>query len=178
MGTTRSKQVWNTEAQGLLAFKAWEESCPAWCSTLGAESCSLVSLCNCDFGLVCIWVHGCSCFAHCAHGSGLFTLYISGFVTLFMILQTVHIAWASACRSMVLASQPMALFSESSSFYLKFIICLQLYSTISLCVPCSVQLLSCVRLFVTPLPQYARPSCPSPTPGVYPNSCPLSRYAI
>ena len=22
--------------------------------------------------------------------------------------------------------------------------------------------------------QYARPSCPSPTPGVYPNSCPLS----
>ena len=24
-------------------------------------------------------------------------------------------------------------------------------------------------------PQYSRPSCPSPTPGVYPNSCPLSR---
>ena len=23
-------------------------------------------------------------------------------------------------------------------------------------------------------PQYARPPCPSPTPGVYPNSCPLS----
>ena len=24
-------------------------------------------------------------------------------------------------------------------------------------------------------PQHARPPCPSPTPGVYPNSCPLSR---
>ena len=23
--------------------------------------------------------------------------------------------------------------------------------------------------------QHARPPCPSPTPGVYPNSCPLSR---
>ena len=25
-------------------------------------------------------------------------------------------------------------------------------------------------------PQHARPACPSPTPGVYPNSCPLSRW--
>ena len=25
-------------------------------------------------------------------------------------------------------------------------------------------------------PQHARPPCPSPTPGVYPNSCPLSQY--
>ena len=25
-------------------------------------------------------------------------------------------------------------------------------------------------------PQYARPPCPSPTPGVYPNSCPLSQW--
>ena len=25
-------------------------------------------------------------------------------------------------------------------------------------------------------PQHARPLCPSPTPGVYPNSCPLSRW--
>ena len=24
-------------------------------------------------------------------------------------------------------------------------------------------------------PQHTRPSCPSPTPGVYPNSCPLSQ---
>ena len=26
------------------------------------------------------------------------------------------------------------------------------------------------------LPQHARPSCPSPIPGVHPNSCPLSRW--
>ena len=25
-------------------------------------------------------------------------------------------------------------------------------------------------------PQHARPPCPSPTPGVYPNSCPFSRW--
>ena len=25
-------------------------------------------------------------------------------------------------------------------------------------------------------PQHARPPCPSPTPGVYPNSCPLSQW--
>ena len=25
-------------------------------------------------------------------------------------------------------------------------------------------------------PQHARPPCPSPTPGTYPNSCPLSRW--
>ena len=38
----------------------------------------------------------------------------------------------------------------------------------------SVQLLSCVRLFVTHEPQHASPLCPSPTTGVYPNPCPLS----
>ena len=38
----------------------------------------------------------------------------------------------------------------------------------------SVQSLSHVRLFVTHEPQHARPPCPSPAPGVYPNSCPLS----
>jgi len=27
-----------------------------------------------------------------------------------------------------------------------------------------------------PEPQHARPPCPSPTAGVYPNSCPLSRW--
>ena len=38
----------------------------------------------------------------------------------------------------------------------------------------SVQLLSRLPLFVTPCdPMHARPPCPSPTPGVYPNSCPL-----
>ena len=38
----------------------------------------------------------------------------------------------------------------------------------------SVQSLSHVRLFVTHELQHARPPCPSPTPGVYSNSCPLS----
>ena len=38
----------------------------------------------------------------------------------------------------------------------------------------SVQPLSRVRLFRPHEPQHARPPCPSPTPGVYPNSCPLS----
>ena len=38
----------------------------------------------------------------------------------------------------------------------------------------SVQLLSCVLVFVTPEPQHAKPPCPSPIPGIYPNSCPSS----
>ena len=38
----------------------------------------------------------------------------------------------------------------------------------------SVQSLSRVQLFATPRSQHARPPCPSPTPGVYPNSCPSS----
>ena len=40
----------------------------------------------------------------------------------------------------------------------------------------SVQLLSHVQLFATHGLQHARPPCPSPTPGVYSNSCPLSRW--
>ena len=41
----------------------------------------------------------------------------------------------------------------------------------------SVQSLSCVWLFATPwCAQHARPPCPSPTPGVYSNSCPLSLW--
>ena len=40
----------------------------------------------------------------------------------------------------------------------------------------SVQSLSPVRLFQPHEPQHARPLCPSPTPRVYPNSCPLSRW--
>ena len=39
-----------------------------------------------------------------------------------------------------------------------------------------VQLLSCVWLFVTHGLQHTRPPCPSPTPRVYPNSCPLSQW--
>ena len=40
----------------------------------------------------------------------------------------------------------------------------------------SVQLLSCVRLLQPHESQHARPPCPSPTPGVYSNSCPWSRW--
>ena len=40
----------------------------------------------------------------------------------------------------------------------------------------SVQSLSHVWLFATHGPQHARPPCPSPTPGVYLISCPLSRW--
>ena len=39
-----------------------------------------------------------------------------------------------------------------------------------------VQLLSRVWLFATHESQHARPPCPSPTPRVYPNSCPLSQW--
>ena len=37
----------------------------------------------------------------------------------------------------------------------------------------SVQFLRRVQLFVIHELQHARPPCPSPTPGVYSNSCPL-----
>ena len=40
----------------------------------------------------------------------------------------------------------------------------------------SVQSLSHVWLFATHEPQHARPPCPSPSPGVYSNLCPLSQW--
>ena len=40
----------------------------------------------------------------------------------------------------------------------------------------TVQSLSHVRLLETPGPQHTRPPCPSPTPGVYSNSSPLSQW--
>ena len=40
----------------------------------------------------------------------------------------------------------------------------------------SVQSLSHVRLFATPWVAARQASCPSPTPGVHPNPCPLSRW--
>ena len=40
----------------------------------------------------------------------------------------------------------------------------------------SVQSLSRVRLFAPHESQHARPTCPLPTPRVYSNSCPLSRW--
>ena len=39
----------------------------------------------------------------------------------------------------------------------------------------SVQSLSCVQLFATPW-THTRSPCPSPTPGAYSNSCPLSQW--
>ena len=42
----------------------------------------------------------------------------------------------------------------------------------------SVQSLNCVWLFATPRMADARPPCPLPTPRVYPNSCPLSRWCL
>ena len=41
---------------------------------------------------------------------------------------------------------------------------------------CSVQSLSRVRLFATPWIAARQASCPSPTPGVYSNSCPSSQW--
>ena len=40
----------------------------------------------------------------------------------------------------------------------------------------SVQSLSHVQLFVTPWTAARQAPCPSPTPGVHPNPCPLSRW--
>ena len=40
----------------------------------------------------------------------------------------------------------------------------------------SGQSLSRVRLFATPWIQHSKPPCPSPTPGVYPNSCLSSQW--
>ena len=40
----------------------------------------------------------------------------------------------------------------------------------------SVQSLSPVQLLWPHGLQHARPPCPSPTPGIYPNSCPLSQW--
>ena len=42
--------------------------------------------------------------------------------------------------------------------------------------PSSVQSLGHVWLFATPWTAACQPPCPSPTPGVHPNPCPLSRW--
>ena len=47
------------------------------------------------------------------------------------------------------------------------------------CLPHSVQFTSVAQLCLTLWPyepQHTRPPCPSPTPGVYPNPCPLSQW--
>ena len=66
--------------------------------------------------------------------------------------------------------------SQSTDFYAmginKVIFCWQK------CVDCSVQLShSSMSYSLRPHEsQHARPPCPSPTPGVYPNPCPLSQW--
>ena len=61
-----------------------------------------------------------------------------------------------------------------SSFFLSILFSrfIQIVESIQLS---SVQLLSCVSLRSHGL-QHARPPCPSPAPGVYSNSCPLSQW--
>ena len=49
------------------------------------------------------------------------------------------------------------------------------YSTSLIIQLSSVQSLNRVQLTATPGLRRARPPCQSPTPGVYPNSCPLSQ---
>ena len=39
-----------------------------------------------------------------------------------------------------------------------------------------IQLLSCIRLFVTPWTAACQASCPSPLPGVHPSWCPLNQW--
>ena len=53
---------------------------------------------------------------------------------------------------------------------------LSFFKKINLFIFSSVQSLSCIRLFATLWLQHARPSCPSPTSGVYSNSCALSQW--
>ena len=54
--------------------------------------------------------------------------------------------------------------------------CTEVFSLWVLSLFSSVQLLSPVQLLATPWTAPARLPCPSPTPGVHPNPCPLSRW--
>ena len=60
------------------------------------------------------------------------------------------------------------LFSNSNFFFRDCVICVVVVAV--------VQSLSCVWLFVTPGLQHPRLSCPSWSPGVNSDSCPLSRW--
>ena len=54
-------------------------------------------------------------------------------------------------------------------------VCMYVDTDINSCLPVSsVKVISRIWIFGTPWIQHARPPCPSPTPGVYSNSCPLS----
>ena len=70
--------------------------------------------------------------------------------------------------------------SKKFVFYLKItcVSCILLHNSF-LFVLISVQFSSVTQLCLTLWPQeplHARPPCPSPTPGVHPNPCPLSRW--
>ena len=63
------------------------------------------------------------------------------------------------------------------SSYSRYFIQEESYNICSFCVQFgSVQSLSRVQTLQPHEPQHARLPCPSPTPGVYPNTCPLSRW--
>ena len=69
---------------------------------------------------------------------------------------------------------PLPLLFETNFPPIAGSLCLVLYP----CSPCPVQF-SCSVVFNSLRPhgqQHSRPPCPSPTAGVYPNSCPLSRW--
>ena len=52
------------------------------------------------------------------------------------------------------------------------------YMTLAFASIVVVQLPSHVQLFATPWLQFTRPLCPSPSPEVCPNSCPLHLYLL
>ena len=75
-------------------------------------------------------------------------------------------------------SLPFLLLSWYFSQFLRVLASKSIHSPldIRLCKFSSVQLLSRVRLFGPHASQHARPPCPSPTPRVHSNSCPLSPW--
>ena len=67
-------------------------------------------------------------------------------------------------------------FAFSSFTFIKRFFSSSPFSAIRVVQFSSVQLLSRVWLFVTHESQHAKPPCPSPAPGVHPNSCASSRW--
>ena len=68
--------------------------------------------------------------------------------------------------------------SDRMKFGLETRVQIAVFSTFQICSPSSVQFsCSVVSNSLQPHePQHTRPPCPSPIPGVYPNSCPLSQW--
>ena len=75
--------------------------------------------------------------------------------------------------SWVLKSPTIAVLLSISPF-LSVSVCLMYWGAPIL--GASVQFSSVAQSYLTHEPQHARPPCPSPTPGVHPNSCPLSQW--